>query len=80
ARSVESGLSLSRIMDENPSVSADTIYSIKRHYCDHWRQRVKSAGATLSSIPDLVKRCFAEFRQQFMQIRRGPNQLFVTTT
>jgi hypothetical protein len=54
------------------AISVNDIYRVRAKYRAHWKERVITACASLRiEIEELLKRCYAEFKMQFMQIRRG---------
>lgn len=56
------------------------IRSVIRSYRKHWRERLLSAAVRLDNLPRMVRRCFALYARQFMQIKHTPNTLFVIPT
>ena len=70
----------SRICDLNPAVDENNVKSIIRSFRRHWEQKLLSLRISLAPVRTLVFRCFSDYSMQFMQIRRIPNVLFLSTT
>ena len=68
------------VCDANPSLDENNVKSVVRRYLRSWKQRLLSGNICLSDLSSLIKRCFAFYSMQFMQIRSAPNQLFSFTT
>lgn len=68
------------VCDSNPQVDENNVKSVLRNYKRRWREMLASLRISMSPLLMLVRSCFANYSTQFMQIHRGPNILFVTTT
>lgn len=80
AAACEEGGDRNAVCDNNPYIDENTVKAVARRYFRHWRERLRSALAALSPIPDLIRKCFAVYSLQFMQIRRTLNRLHPCTT
>ena len=76
----EQGLCPSDICDRNPSIDENNVKSVRRNYRLRWREMLRSIAVGLQPALELILRCFSNYSSQFLQIRRGTNQLFSLTT
>ena len=66
------------VMEKNHLINESTVRTVIRRFRRHWEARLASAELSVAMEPEeLVKRCFAHYGRQFLQIRRVPNQLFL---
>lgn len=76
----ESGHSLSHILTDHCFVDENNLRAAIRSYRLHWKQRLCSAGLSVSERISLVSGCFSHFSRQFMQIKTTVNKLFLLPT
>lgn len=79
-RCFEQGTGYHQLLDSQITLDECNIASIIRSYRHHWRQRILSLPAPVSSLPELIRSCFQAFSRQFMQIKFTTNQLFYVPT
>ena len=68
------------VCDENPSIDENNVKSVIRSYRRHWREKLRSFRIPLSTTKELIRLCFLNYSEQFMQVHRGDNLLFSSTT
>ena len=68
------------VCESNPDIDENNVKSIIRNYRQRWREKLMSESVSLTSAVILVRKCFAFFSMQFMQIRGTVNRLFDTPT
>ena len=71
---------LSSFMDSNPSIDESNCRFILRNFRKCWHQKILSEHIPLNRMKNLITCCFRCFSQQFMQIKRTANILFMNTT
>lgn len=76
----EDGTDRNAVCGLNPFIDENHIKSVIRRYVRHWMQRLLSEGIHLAPVYDLIRKCFAVYSMQFMQIRRTSNILYSNTT
>ena len=76
----EQGTDRNAVCDKNPSIDENNIKAVIRRYVRHWMQRLLSEAVCLTPAESLIRRCFAVYSMQFMQIHRTSNHLFPNTT
>lgn len=76
----EDGSDRNAVCEDNPSVDENCVKAIIRRYILFWRQRLLSEAISLTSVPTLIRDCFAFYSMQFMQIRRTAAVLFTAAT
>lgn len=74
----EEGLDRSCICSSG--IDENNVKSIVRCYLRFWRERLRSAGISLKSLPDLIIACFSHYSLQLMQIRNTFNKLVPSPT
>lgn len=69
------------IQDSNPDLDEGCVSRIRRKFRRYWAERLNAERLNVHMDPwDLVRRCFAAYRKQFLQIRAVVNLLcFVPT-
>lgn len=65
------------ILERNILVDENSVKYILRQFLRHWKQRLLSAGLSLTDPLDVS--CIPLYQRQFMQIHRTPNTLFSPT-
>lgn len=68
------------ICDENPSIDENNVKSVIRSYRQHWQEKLRSFRIPLACMQELIRLCFSNYSEQFMQVHRGFNTLFSYTT
>ena len=63
----ENNADCSEVMNHNPFIDESNLRFVIRQFKKHWKQRLLSAGITLSD--NLVHACFKHYLRQFMQIK-----------
>ena len=76
----ESGESFDDILGRESTIDENNVSAIRRSFRKHWKQRLISAGLSLSDLLLLLCGAFAHFSRQFMQIKSTPNILFSPPT
>lgn len=76
----EHGTNRNAVCDQNPSLDENSVKAVIRRYVRHWMQRLLSEAICLTPAESLIRRCFAVYSMQFMQIHRTSNRLFPNTT
>lgn len=76
----ESDADPTSICDSNPAIDENNVKAILRNYRKHWREKLKSLRISLNPLPSLISDCFSYYSAAFMQVHRGHNQLFISTT
>ena len=71
---------LSSVMVSNPSIEESNCRFILRNFRTCWHQKILSEHIPLNPLKNLITSCFRCFSQQFMQIKRTTNILFLNTT
>lgn len=72
--------SASSVCKSSPFFGEELVRSVIRRYRRFWKERLRSARASLDDIPDLIRSCFLNYSRQFMQIHTTPNKLFLFPT
>ena len=80
ANALESGKNPNSVCTPEGSIDENNVKAVIRRYQKHWKERLLSEKISLSEIAHLICSCFSFFSTQFMQIRRGFNQLFSIPT
>ena len=69
------------IQDSNPDLDEGCVSRIRRKFKRHWAERLNTEQLDVGmDLRDLMRRCFASYRKQFLQIRAGVNLLFSVPT
>lgn len=76
----ESGSDPSAVCEDNPAVDENNVKSVLYGYRHHWREKLRSLRIPLLPLHHLIISCFSFYSAAFMQIHRGRNHLFSTTT
>ena len=76
----ESGRSMSHILADQCFIDDNNLKAVIRAYRLQWKERLCSAGLSLSMWSSLVIGCFSHFSRQFMQIKTTVNKLFLLPT
>ena len=76
----ESGHTFSHILADHCFIDENNLKAIIRSYKLHWKERLRSAGLSVSGWSSLVFSCFSHFSRQFMQIKTTVNKLFLLPT
>jgi hypothetical protein len=79
-RCAEGGLGFVGLLGANLSLDESDARAVARRYRLFWKERLASEGIPASPLGGLVRRCFARFGRQFMQIRPTKNNLFPRPT
>ncbi len=70
---------LEALMQENSDITESNVLAIRSRYRRSWKERILAMGQQLQTdIAELIRRSFATFHRQFMQIHRGINLAFLT--
>lgn len=80
AEAHDAGIKPHMICTPDSGIYESNFKAVVRRYMKSWKERLRSAGITLGSTPDLSADCFTHYSRQFMQIRGTPNKLFVSPT
>lgn len=73
----EKGRDTEPVMENNLLIDENNIKYIIRQFKRHWKQRILSAGLSLSDA--LAVPCLCVYSRQFMQIHRVRNKLCIPT-
>ena len=76
----ESGLTVEHSLKNQCFIDENNLKAIIRSYRLHWKERLHSAGISLSDRTSLIIGCFSHFSRQFMQIKTTDNKLFLLPT
>lgn len=68
------------VCESNPDIDENNVKSIIRSYRRRWREKIRSGSVSFIPAVLLVRKCFAFFSMQFMQIRGTKNLLFAAPT
>ena len=69
------------IMARNYLIDLSEIRAVIRRYQKNWKEKLTSWGLEIkSSVTKLIRESFEHGKQQFMQIRRTANKLFLKPT
>ena len=80
-RAHENGREYERIMERNCLIDLSEIRAVIRRYRKNWKEKLAAWGLGMkSAVSELVQGSFEHGRQQFMQIRRTVNKLFLKPT
>ena len=80
ASEIESGGSPKHLAYSVPHISESTVKSILKKFRHYWKERLRAESIKLEPLPVLLKKCFAVYETQFMQIRGTFNKLFPIPT
>lgn len=73
-------IAVTKLMNAGVNIDERTARYIWRNYILKWKQRLSSYLISLSDIPSLISGCFRCVSRQFMQNKRTPNILFLSST
>lgn len=76
----EQGSDRNAVCSQNPLIDENNVKSVIRRYVRHWLQKLLAESIPLSPVSGLVRRCFAVYSMQFMQIHGTFNCLYSDTT
>ena len=76
----ENGTDRNKVCTPEGAIDENDVKAVILRYRRRWRQMLLAGSIRLSDRIRLVRRCFAHYSMQFMQIRQTPNTLFAATT
>lgn len=68
------------VCESNIEIDENNVKYILRNYRRCWREMLRSIRVLLNPVADLISACFSNYSSQFMQIHRGCNLFFLSTT
>jgi len=78
--SLENGSDPMSVCTPADAIDENDVKHVVRVYRKFWREKLLSERIGTTEILEMIRRCFACFAAQFMQIRSGANLLFSNTT